>query len=119
MVVSAHGPHFSGRCQSRNTRRIAGGLLQHPEWIESARANLDRWIQRTSNAPSLLRCYAEWHELLMKPLSEICAVLTAETGEGQRMNLLPGCCLLRKSGKSSRESAMQRPHLEHKSFENA
>ena len=66
-------------------RRIAGRLPQHPEWIDLARSNLDRWTERNSNAPSLLRCYAEWRQLLMKPPSEIGAVLTQETGEGQRL----------------------------------
>ena len=66
-------------------QRIASGLPQHPEWIDIARANLERWSRLNSNAPSLLRCYGEWEKLLQRSISEICAVLTADTGEGQRI----------------------------------
>lgn len=66
-------------------RQIASGLLQHPEWIDFARANLERWSRMNSGAPSLLRCYKEWEKILERDVSEICAVLTAETDEGQRL----------------------------------
>ena len=66
-------------------QRIASGLPQHPEWLDLARANLDRWSRLNSNAPSLLRCYDEWKKLLERDVSEICAVLTAETEEGRRL----------------------------------
>jgi hypothetical protein len=66
-------------------RRVASGLPQHPEWIELARNNLDRWALQNREAPSLLRCYEEWRELLKRPVAEICALLTAETEEGQRI----------------------------------
>ena len=66
-------------------RRIAFGLPVHPEWLEFARANLERWSQQNSQAPSLLRCYNEWREMLMRPLEEICAVLTAETDDSRRL----------------------------------
>lgn len=66
-------------------RRIANGLPEHPEWLDLARANLNRWTHRNSNAPSLLRCYDEWRALLQEPVTEICAALTAETEEGGRM----------------------------------
>ena len=65
-------------------RRIATGLPQHPEWLELAHANLERWARQNRNAPSLLRCYAEWQALLARPVSEICRALIAETDEGQR-----------------------------------
>lgn len=64
---------------------IADGLIDHPEWIELARANLARWSQRNRGSPGLLRCYAEWSAILERPVSEIRAVLTAETDEGQRL----------------------------------
>lgn len=64
-------------------RRIATGLPQHPEWLDVARANLERWSQQNRNAPSLLRCYAEWQELLARPVSGICETLIAESGKGQ------------------------------------
>ena len=66
-------------------RRIAAGLPHHREWLHLANANLERWKQQNSNAPSLIRCYNEWRELLKRPLAEICAAMTAETEEGQRI----------------------------------
>ena len=66
-------------------RRIARGLPEHPEWIELARANLERWTRQNRDAPSLIRCYDEWQRLLARPVSEVCALLTAETDEGQRI----------------------------------
>jgi len=66
-------------------RRIAEGLRDHPEWIELARGNLERWSTRNKDSPSLLRCYAEWQAILARPVGEICAVLTADTDEGQRL----------------------------------
>ncbi len=65
--------------------RIAECLPEHPEWLELARQNLRRWIARNHDAPRLLRCYQEWQELLDRPVEEICAVLTMETDEGQRL----------------------------------
>jgi hypothetical protein len=66
-------------------RQIASGLPQHPEWIDFARANLKRWSRLNSNSPSLLRCYDEWENLLRQNVSEICAMLNAETEESQRL----------------------------------
>ncbi len=65
--------------------RIAAGLPDHPEWIELARANLDHWARRNHDAPGLLRCYAEWEEILQRPIAEVCAILTADTDESQRL----------------------------------
>jgi hypothetical protein len=66
-------------------QRIAAGLPQHPEWIDLARANLERWSRRNVDAPALLRCYEEWRSLLKRSVAEICSVLIAETDEGQRL----------------------------------
>jgi len=66
-------------------QRITSGLPQHPEWIDFARANLERWSRLNSNSPSLLRCYDEWGKLLQRSVSEVCAALTVETEEGQRL----------------------------------
>jgi hypothetical protein len=66
-------------------QRIASGLPQHPEWIDFARANLKRWSRLNSNSTSLLRCYDEWENLLRRNVFEICALLIAETEEGQRL----------------------------------
>lgn len=66
-------------------RRVAAGLAKHPEWLELARANLDRWSRQNHDAPALLRCYDEWRELLSRPPAEIIAILTETSGEGQRL----------------------------------
>ena len=66
-------------------RRVAEGLPEHPEWLEVARANLDRWSQQNRDAPRLLRCYAEWRELLSRPLTDIISILKADTSEAQRL----------------------------------
>ncbi len=66
-------------------RRVAAGLSQHPEWLQLASENLERWSRQNRNSPSLLRCYAEWNELLSRPVNEIESVLIAETDEGRRL----------------------------------
>jgi hypothetical protein len=66
-------------------RRVAQGLKDHPEWIALACANLDRWSQKNSDAPALLRCYDEWRTLLGRTIPDIIHALTAETDEGQRL----------------------------------
>ena len=66
-------------------RRTADGLPRHPEWLDLARANLKLWTRQNNNAPSLLRCYEEWWQLLQRPVAEICATLTGETDESQRI----------------------------------
>lgn len=66
-------------------RRVAERLGARPELIEVARANLSRWKQRNADSPSLLRCYSEWESILTRPLEQVCAVLVAETQEGQRL----------------------------------
>ncbi len=79
------GHELQDRASLEMGRRIAAGLPEHPEWIELARRNLKRWAERNADTPSLLRCYAEWSALLELPVSEICAILTAQTDEGQRL----------------------------------
>jgi hypothetical protein len=66
-------------------QRIASGLAAHPEWLELARENLDRWSKLNSGSPGLLRCYAEWQSLLDRPLIDVCSALTSPTDEGQRL----------------------------------
>lgn len=81
--LMSHG--FQDAVSLELARRIAGGLPQHPEWLSVARANLDRWASQNRDAPSLLQCYEEWRELLDHPVEEICAALTAETENSQRI----------------------------------
>jgi hypothetical protein len=66
-------------------RRIATGLPKHPEWLDLARENLRRWSEQNQGAPGLLRCYAEWQQLLSLPAEEIAQILTEETEEAQRL----------------------------------
>lgn len=66
-------------------RRIAAELPHRPEWLEMARANLDRWSHLNANSPSLLRCYSEWREILDQPVESICAILTEPSDNGQRL----------------------------------
>jgi hypothetical protein len=66
-------------------RRVADRLRARPELLEIARANLARWSVQNASADSLLRCYAEWQEILSRPLTEICALLVSETDDTQRL----------------------------------
>ena len=66
-------------------RRVAERLRRQPELLDLARANLARWSRRNASVVSLLRCYAEWQELLGRPVEDICALLCAETEEAQRL----------------------------------
>ena len=66
-------------------RRVASELRRRPECLDVARSNLERWARQNDGVPSLLRCYEEWQSLLSRPIDEVCAVLTSETEEGQRL----------------------------------
>lgn len=66
-------------------RRTAERLGDKPELIAIAQENLTRWSRLNADAPSLLRCYMEWQDLLMRPLQEICDVLSSDTEESQRL----------------------------------
>jgi hypothetical protein len=66
-------------------RRVAERLRRQPELLDQARANLARWSRQNASVVSLLRCYAEWQELLRRPVEDICALLCAETDEAQRL----------------------------------
>ena len=65
--------------------RVAARLGAAPELMQIARANLARWSERNADAPGRLRCYAEWQDLLTRPLEEILVILCAETENGQRL----------------------------------
>jgi hypothetical protein len=66
-------------------RRVAERLRWQPELVAFARANLARWSRQNTSAPSLLRCYAEWQEILSRPVDEICDLLCAESDNAQRL----------------------------------
>jgi hypothetical protein len=66
-------------------RRVAARLTASPELLMAASNNLDRWSRLNAGTPSLLRCYAEWREILTRSAEEVCARLCAESDEGQRL----------------------------------
>lgn len=66
-------------------RCVAARLRESPELLGLARDNLARWTRLNSDAPALLRCYAEWREILELPVQDICDLLCAETAQGQRL----------------------------------
>jgi hypothetical protein len=79
------GHELNDKVSLELARRVAAGLPEHPEWLALARTNLERWSRQNQNAPGLLRCYDEWAKILSRSVSEIIEILTAETGEGQRL----------------------------------
>ena len=66
-------------------RAIAAGLVEHPEWIDLARGNLDRWEQRNAHAPGLVRCYREWRGLLDMPLADVRLLLLENSDNARRL----------------------------------
>ena len=66
-------------------RQVADRLRRQPGLVDLARANLARWSRQNASAPSLLRCYAEWQNILSRPLEDICGQLCAETESAQRL----------------------------------
>ena len=66
-------------------RRIAERMRRQPEVVAFARANLARWSQQNASVPSLLRCYAEWQQILSRPVEEICQLLCSESDDAQRL----------------------------------
>lgn len=76
---------YQDRVSLELARRIASELPRRPEWVSLARENLDRWSGLNADAPGLLRCYSQWREILDRPVSDVCAILTAQTDDGQRL----------------------------------
>jgi len=66
-------------------RRVAERLRGQPELVDFARANLARWSRQNATVSSLLRCYAEWQEILSRPVAEICDLLCSESDNAQRL----------------------------------
>jgi hypothetical protein len=66
-------------------RRVAERMRWQPEVVVFARANLVRWSQQNDSVPSLLRCYAEWQQILSRPVAEICELLCSESDHAQRL----------------------------------
>ena len=66
-------------------RRVAERLRWQPTVMETALANLARWSQQNRSTPSLLRCYAEWRQILTRPVEEICTLLCSESDNSQRL----------------------------------
>ena len=66
-------------------RRVAERLRQQPKLVDLARGNLARWSRQNASVASLLRCHAEWREILNRPVEDVCVLLCAETDEAQRL----------------------------------
>lgn len=66
-------------------RRVAARLVSSPEPLTVALDKLNRWSQQNATAPALLRCYAEWREILAQPVDQVCARLCEESDAGQRL----------------------------------
>jgi hypothetical protein len=79
------GHEITDRMSLEMGRRVATRLVENPGLIQVAVDNLDRWTRLNASAPSLLKCYAEWRQILARPVEEICAILSSETEESQRL----------------------------------
>jgi hypothetical protein len=66
-------------------RRVADRLRLNPQLLEIARANLARWSRQNAAVASLLRSYAEWEDVLSRPVDEICDLLCSHTEDAQRL----------------------------------
>ena len=66
-------------------RRVVVRLRASPGLLDVAHDNVTRWSRQNADAPSLLRCYAEWRNILNRPLDEVCDLLCAETEEARRL----------------------------------
>jgi hypothetical protein len=66
-------------------RRVAARLRWQPQMVDFARGNLVRWSRQNASAPSLLRCYAEWQQILSRSVEEICELLCSESDNAQRL----------------------------------
>ncbi len=66
-------------------REVADRMRKHPELIEVAHANLKRWSRLNATSGPLLRCYAEWQEILTRPIEDVCDLLCSETDQAQRL----------------------------------
>ena len=80
------GHEYQDRVSLEIHRRVAAGLAARADWMTLARENLARWMERNTEAPGLMRCYREWLEILDRStVDQVCAIVTAETDEGQRL----------------------------------
>ena len=66
-------------------RQVAERVRRRPELVDLARTNLAHWSRQNASATSLLRCYAEWQEILSRSVDEICDLLRSESEEAQRL----------------------------------
>lgn len=66
-------------------KQVADRVEANPELVDIARANLVRWKARNVDAPSLMRCYAEWENILAQPLSRTLKILRSRDDESQRL----------------------------------
>jgi hypothetical protein len=64
-------------------RAIAARLIEQPELVEHARANIDRWLKTCS--PGVARTLQEWLAVLDGPLSGTIELLTADDERATRL----------------------------------
>lgn len=70
---------------------IAERLAACPELLETAKLNIDRWIERDGE----IRPWKEWREILGRPLPEIIHVLVSPDENARRLRQSsPFCGLL-------------------------
>lgn len=79
------GHEVQDRISAELARRVAERLRHSPELVDFARANLARWRSLNADAPSLIRCYDEWEEILKRPSEDVCNVLCGNSDEHQRL----------------------------------
>jgi hypothetical protein len=57
-------------------------LQTNPALIETAKSNLQKWLEKTPN----VNAWIEWQSILeTKSLKKVLKIMTAETSEGQRL----------------------------------
>ena len=66
-------------------RRVADRVRHNPALLKIAHGNLVRWSRQNAAVGSLLRCYAEWEDILSRPVDEICELLCSASDDAQRL----------------------------------
>jgi hypothetical protein len=76
---------FQDRVSLEIARQVAARLRASPGLLTVAQKNLDRWSRANAETPLLMRSYAEWRQILERPLDVVCELLCLETEVGQRL----------------------------------
>ncbi|HVU63904.1 MAG TPA: hypothetical protein VHC70_08000 [Phycisphaerales bacterium] len=73
------GHDLQDRTSFELARAIASRLRSHPEWVDRARSNLDRWQRRAGSGRPEPRWSREWREVLARPVDDVVSMLLAPT----------------------------------------